>query len=136
MSELLILGGHVIDPASGVDGPRDVLVCDGRIAAVEMPGALAGIAVAERMDAAGYVVAPGLIDIHVHLREPGQTHKETIATGTAAAAAGGFTTVVAMPNTTPVNDSVADLQWMLAAGTWFDGEATGYARGDDWQPGM
>jgi dihydroorotase len=115
MSELLILGGHVIDPASGVDGPRDVLVCDGRIAAVEMPGALAGIAVAERMDAAGYVVAPGLIDIHVHLREPGQTHKETIATGTAAAAAGGFTTVVAMPNTTPVNDSVADLQWMLAA---------------------
>ena len=61
-----------------------------------------------QIDAAGCVVAPGLIDIHVHLREPGQTHKETIATGTAAAAAGGFTTVVAMPNTTPVNDSVAE----------------------------
>ena len=80
-----------------------------------MPGALAGVAVAERIDAAGCVVAPGLIDIHVHLREPGQTHKETIRTGTAAAAAGGFTTVVAMPNTTPVNDSVKGLRWMLDA---------------------
>ena len=61
------------------------------------------------------VVAPGLMDVHVHLREPGQTYKETIATGTAAAAAGGFTTVVAMPNTIPVNDSVAELEWMLDA---------------------
>lgn len=119
MRRLLIKNGHVIDPASGVDGPRDVLVCDGRIAAVEMPGGLASLAnslpTENQMDAAGCVVAPGLIDIHVHLREPGQTHKETIATGTAAAAAGGFTTVVAMPNTTPVNDSVAGLQWMLDA---------------------
>ena len=115
MSDLLIVNGHVIDPASGTDGPRDVLVRDGRIAAVEMPGGLAVIAVAERMDAAGMVVAPGLIDIHVHLREPGQTHKETIRTGTAAAAAGGFTTVAAMPNTTPVNDSVKGLRWMLDA---------------------
>ena len=114
MSGLLILGGRVVDPASGVDGLRDLLVRDGRIAAVEPPGGLVGVAVAERLDAAGLVVAPGLIDIHVHLREPGQTHKETIATGTAAAAAGGFTTVVAMPNTTPVNDSVAGLEWMLA----------------------
>ena len=61
------------------------------------------------------VVAPGLVDVHVHLREPGQTYKETIATGTAAAAAGGFTSVVAMPNTVPVNDSVAGLEWMLDA---------------------
>jgi dihydroorotase len=118
MSELLILNGHVVDPASGVDGLRDVLVRAGRIAAVEMPGALAGVANTLpkelQLDAAGCVVAPGLIDIHVHLREPGQTHKETIATGTAAAAAGGFTCVVAMPNTTPVNDSVAELEWMLA----------------------
>jgi dihydroorotase len=115
MSEMLIIGGHVIDPASGTDGPRDVLLRDGRIAAVEMPGVLAGVETAEKIDATGCVVAPGLIDIHVHLREPGQTHKETIATGTAAAAAGGFTTVVAMPNTTPVNDTVKGLQWMMDA---------------------
>jgi dihydroorotase len=116
---MLIRGGRVVDPASGVDGLRDVLVRDGRVAAVEMPGALAGVADSLpnplQIDAAGCVVAPGLIDVHVHLREPGQTHKETIATGTAAAAAGGFTTVVAMPNTAPVNDSVAGLEWMLAA---------------------
>lgn len=119
MSDLRIVNGRVVDPASGVDGPRDVLLCDGRIAAVVMPGGLAGLVNSLpkdlQIDAAGCVVAPGLIDIHVHLREPGQTHKETIATGTAAAAAGGFTTVVAMPNTTPVNDSVAGLQWMLDA---------------------
>jgi dihydroorotase len=116
---MLIRGGRVVDPASGIDGLRDVLVRDGRVAAVEMPGALAGVADSlpnpQQIDAAGCVVAPGLIDVHVHLREPGQTHKETIATGTATAAAGGFTTVVAMPNTTPVNDSVAGLEWMLAA---------------------
>jgi dihydroorotase len=119
MSDLLIVGGHLIDPAQGVDGPRDVLVRDGRIAAVEISGGLAGIAKSLpdelQIDAAGMVVVPGLIDIHVHLREPGQTHKETIRTGTAAAAAGGFTTVVAMPNTMPVNDSVETLEWMLAA---------------------
>jgi dihydroorotase len=119
MSEMLILNGRVVDPASGTDGPRDVLVRDGRIAAIEVPGGLASVAnslpVEDQIDATGMVVAPGLIDIHVHLREPGQTHKETIATGTAAAAAGGFTTVVAMPNTTPVNDSVKSLRWMLDA---------------------
>jgi dihydroorotase len=117
MSEMLILGGHAIDPASGLDGPRDVLLRDGRVAAMEQPGGLAGLADSLpkelQIDASGSVVAPGLIDVHVHLREPGQTHKETIATGTAAAAAGGFTTVVAMPNTTPVNDSVESLEWML-----------------------
>jgi len=113
MSDILILNGRVIDPASGVDAVRDVLLRDGRVAAVESPGALKGIAAAETIDAAGMVVAPGLTDVHVHLREPGQTYKETIATGTAAAAAGGFTSVVAMPNTVPVNDSVASLEWML-----------------------
>jgi dihydroorotase len=117
--DLLILGARVVDPAGGTDGLHDVLVQDGRIAAVAAPGELAGLASAlpreMRFDAAGMVLAPGLIDIHVHLREPGQTHKETIRTGTAAAAAGGFTTVVAMPNTTPVNDSVAGLAWMMAA---------------------
>jgi dihydroorotase len=119
MSEILILNGRVVDPASGTDGPRDVLVRDGRIAAVEMSGGLAGVAGSiakeNQLDVAGMVVAPGLIDIHVHLREPGQTHKETIRTGTEAAAAGGFTTVVAMPNTTPVNDSVKSLRWILDA---------------------
>src|SRR5208283_5099785 len=98
-----------VDPASGTDGPRDVLLRDGRIAAVELPGALSGVAGSlpkeNQIDATGMVVAPGLIDIHVHLREPGQTHKETIQTGTAAAAAGGFTTVVAMPNTEPPADN-------------------------------
>ncbi len=115
MSDVLILNGRVVDPASGVDDARDVLLRDGRVAAVELPGALKGVAAAETIDAAGMIVAPGLVDVHVHLREPGQTYKETIATGTAAAAAGGFTTVVAMPNTMPVNDSVAGLEWMLDA---------------------
>jgi len=113
--DLLIRNGHVIDPATGVDAARDVLVRDGRIAALDTPGAFAGLEIPETMDAAGLIVAPGLIDVHVHLREPGQTWKETIATGTRAAAAGGFTTVVAMPNTVPVNDSVATMGWMLAA---------------------
>jgi dihydroorotase len=115
MSSLLISGGRVVDPASGVDESRDVLLRDGLIAAVDKPGAFAGVATAETLDASGHVVAPGFIDVHVHLREPGQTYKETIATGTAAAAAGGFTSVVAMPNTVPVNDSAASMQWMLDA---------------------
>src|SRR5690349_5190544 len=116
MSDLLIVNAHAIDSAAGIDGPRDLLIRDGEIAGVEPVGAFKDVQVAERIDAAGLVVAPGLVDIHVHLREPGQTWKETIATGTAAAAAGGFTTVVAMPNTVPVNDSVESMQWMLAPG--------------------
>jgi dihydroorotase len=115
MSDILILNGRVVDPASGVDAKRDVLLRDGRIAAVEVPGRLKDVKAKETVDAAGMVVAPGLVDIHVHLREPGQTYKESITTGTAAAAAGGFTSVVAMPNTVPVNDSVAGLEWMLDA---------------------
>lgn len=114
MSSLLIHGGMVIDQANRVEARRDLWVEDGLIAAAEPPGVLDRVEVAERLDATGFTVAPGLIDLHVHLREPGQTYKETIATGTAAAAAGGFTTVVAMPNTLPVNDSIATLEWMLA----------------------
>ena len=114
MSSILIRGGHVIDPASGIDGLRDVLIQDGRIAGVEKPGTVLKDAAAEVIDATGMVVAPGLIDVHVHLREPGQAYKETIHTGTSAAAAGGFTSVVMMPNTTPVNDSVETLQWMFS----------------------
>jgi dihydroorotase len=115
MSDILILNGRLVDPANNLDDPRDLLLRDGRVAAVEMPGMLHAVQAAETIDAAGMIVAPGLIDVHVHLREPGQTYKETIATGTAAAAAGGFTSVVAMPNTVPVNDTVAKLEWMLAA---------------------
>ena len=114
MSELLIRNAHLLDPATGLDKPGDLLVRDGRIAAIEAPGGFTSLEVQDTIDAAGLILAPGLIDIHVHLREPGQTYKETIATGTRAAAAGGFTTVVAMPNTLPVNDSVASLEWMLS----------------------
>jgi dihydroorotase len=115
MSDILILNGRLVDPASGVEAERDVLLRHGRVTAVEMPGALKGVKAKETIDAGGMVVAPGLVDVHVHLREPGQTYKESIATGTAAAAAGGFTSVVAMPNTVPVNDSIAGLEWMLDA---------------------
>jgi dihydroorotase len=117
LGAILIHGGHLVDPAAQIDAPRDLLLTGGHVAAVAEPGALAGIATqlrAERIDATGLTVAPGLIDIHVHLREPGQTWKETIATGTAAAAAGGFTTVCAMPNTVPVNDTPELTQWMQA----------------------
>lgn len=115
MKPILIRGGRVIDPASSLDAERDVLLKDGRVSAVEAPGKLNGAAkqeVAEIIDAKGLVVAPGLVDIHVHLREPGQGYKETIASGTAAAAAGGFTAVCAMPNTIPVNDSPEITRWM------------------------
>jgi dihydroorotase len=119
MTTLIIRKGHLIDPASGIDGPKDLLLKDGRVAEVASPGKLkasngAAGADAKVLDATGLIVAPGLIDIHVHLREPGQGYKETIATGTAAAAAGGFTAVAAMPNTTPVNDSPEITRWMLA----------------------
>jgi dihydroorotase len=114
MSILLVHGGRLVDPVNGVDDVRDLLLRDGVVAAVDQPGAFAELDGAAMIDATGCIVAPGLVDIHVHLREPGQTHKETIATGTAAAAAGGFTTVVAMPNTVPVNDRPSTLRWMLA----------------------
>ncbi len=114
MSALVIRNGHLIDPGAGVDAPKDILLKDGRVVEIAGPGKLKAANGAEVLDAAGLTVAPGLIDIHVHLREPGQAYKETIATGTAAAAAGGFTAVAAMPNTTPVNDSPEITRWMLA----------------------
>jgi dihydroorotase len=113
MKPILIRGGHLIDPAAGIDAPRDLLLNDGKVASIEAPGKIKH-AGAEIIDAKGLVIAPGLVDIHVHLREPGQGYKETIATGTAAAAAGGFTSVCAMPNTIPVNDSPEITRWMLA----------------------
>ncbi len=115
MNSTLIRGGHLLDPAAKLDAPRDLLLRAGRVAAVDAPGKLDALAArehAETLDARSLIVAPGLVDIHVHLREPGQSHKETIATGTAAAAAGGFTSVCALPNTTPVNDSVEATRWM------------------------
>ncbi|MBI3415070.1 MAG: dihydroorotase [Verrucomicrobia bacterium] len=105
MNSLLITGGRVIDPAIQRDEPVDVLIVDGKIAAVGRDAAKQATPLAENMDATGLVVCPGLIDIHVHLREPGQRAKETIATGTAAAARGGFTSVVCMPNTSPPIDN-------------------------------
>ncbi len=120
---ILIRGGHLIDPAAGVDGRRDLVLREGRVAEIAEPGKSSlgkakggpnsdpGLQIIE---ATGLTVAPGLVDIHVHLREPGQGHKETIATGTAAAAAGGFTAVAAMPNTTPTNDSPEITRWMQA----------------------
>src|SRR5271167_1568057 len=111
MDSLLIARGHVVDPASGVDQEMDVLLRDGRVAAVAAPGKLRGQA-RRSFNARGCIVAPGFIDLHAHLREPGQAHKETIATGTAAAAFGGFTSVCAMPNTAPVNDSPEITRWM------------------------
>jgi dihydroorotase len=99
----LLKGGRVIDPANGLDGTYDVLIDGDRIAQVGRGLPVDGATVVEIP--AGLVVCPGFIDMHVHLREPGQEHKETVATGTAAAVAGGFTAVACMPNTTPVNDS-------------------------------
>jgi dihydroorotase len=113
MKPILIRNGHLIDPSSGIDAPRDVLLAEGKVAAIDHPGKIKH-ADAMILDAKGLVVAPGLVDIHVHLREPGQGYKETIASGTAAAAAGGFTSVCAMPNTIPVNDSPETTRWMLA----------------------
>jgi dihydroorotase len=114
MTAIAIRGGHLIDPGAGVDGLKDLLLKDGRVAEIAGPGKLKLANGARVLDAAGLVVAPGLVDIHVHLREPGQGYKETIATGTAAAAAGGFTSVAAMPNTIPVNDSAEITRWMQA----------------------
>jgi len=113
MEPLLIAGGRVIDPASGLERELDVLLRDGQVAELTAPGILKAHGRA-LVNARGCIVAPGLIDLHVHLREPGQAHKETIATGTAAAAAGGFAAVCAMPNTSPVNDSAEITQWMQA----------------------
>jgi dihydroorotase len=111
--ELLVRNGHLIDPAAGVDSDCDILIADGVVADIAPAGKLQADGI-ETIDAAGLIVAPGFIDLHVHLREPGQTYKETIASGTAAAAAGGFTSVCAMPNTSPVNDNADLTDWMQA----------------------
>lgn len=110
--KLLIKNGHLIDPANGQNSGKDVLIKDGRVAAWlgrddDKPSDV------EIFDATGLIVAPGFIDMHVHLREPGQEHKETIASGCAAAVAGGWTSVCPMPNTNPVNDNAAITRYMI-----------------------
>jgi dihydroorotase len=110
-ASLLIKGGHLMDPAAKINAPMDILLRDGRVAEVSSPNKIRGSA-DEKFDARGLIVAPGFIDLHVHLREPGQSYKETIATGTAAAAAGGFTSVCTMPNTAPVVDTAEWVSWL------------------------
>src|SRR6202012_948929 len=110
MSSLLITGGRVIDPASGGDARADVLIRDGRIEAIGTGLDEEEIA---RFDATGAIVAPGFIDMHVHLREPGIEHAETIETGARAGAAGGFTSICCMPNTLPVNDSATVTSYIV-----------------------
>jgi dihydroorotase len=107
----LLKGGRVVDPVNGLDGAFDVLIDGDRIARVARDLPTDGAAVVEVP--AGFVVCPGFIDMHVHLREPGQEHKETVATGTAAAVAGGFTAVACMPNTNPVNDNAGVTEFVL-----------------------
>jgi dihydroorotase len=114
MSRILLRGGRLIDPARQIDEMSDVLVSDGTIEAVAPRRTLDEAAGAKVIDASGYWVAPGLIDPHVHLRDPGFPEKETIATGLRAAAAGGFTAVAAMANTDPVNDTPDITRYMLA----------------------
>lgn len=109
---VLIVNGTVLDPARNFQGPADLLLVDGKIAACA-PGLSTQAPHAKRIDAAGCLVAPGLIDMHVHLRQPGQEHKETIATGAAAAVAGGFTTICCMPNTTPALDNDTQIEYVL-----------------------
>ncbi len=110
---ILIKNGHIIDPANKVDEKLDVLVSNGKISRLGKPGSLPANG-SQVIEAAGKFVVPGLIDMHVHLREPGFEYKETIATGTAAAKAGGFTSVCCMPNTNPVNDNRSVTEFILA----------------------
>ena len=123
-ARLRIEGGRLIDPSQGIDGAYDLLIVDGLVEEIVARdegrgargehGGHGGGQDAERLDASGLVVAPGLIDMHVHLREPGQEYKETVATGTMAAAAGGFTAVACMANTDPVNDNRSVTEHILA----------------------
>ncbi len=111
MRPVLVKGGRVIDPSRQLDQAADVLIQDGRITAVESK--VTAPEGAETIDASGMVVAPGLVDVHVHLREPGKEEAETVATGARAAAAGGFTSVCAMPNTDPVTDNQAAIGFIV-----------------------
>ena len=121
--KILIKGGKVIDPGQGIAEVRDILLEDGFITGLAPVGRISGLDEAVTIDASGLWVTPGLIDMHVHLREPGQEHKETIASGTAAAAAGGFSAVAAMANTSPVGDNPSTIDYIIKKS-----EASGRAR--------
>ncbi|MSQ11124.1 MAG: dihydroorotase [Dehalococcoidia bacterium] len=111
---LLVKGGRILDPSQGMDAQADLMLEDGRVVWVAPPGERrSAVEGAQVLDASGLVVCPGFIDLHTHLREPGFEHKETITTGTLAAARGGFTTVCAMPNTDPPADSAAVVHLVL-----------------------
>lgn len=134
---LLVKNGRVLDPASNCDAPRDVLMDGGKIAEVAAPGKIAAKEGWEVFDAAGLIVAPGFIDLHAHLREPGQESSETIETGTLAAARGGFTAVCCMPNTKPVNDNASVTRFILdrakaaaAVHVWPIGAASAASKGE------
>jgi dihydroorotase len=114
--QLLIKAGHVIDPAHRVDGKADVLIVDGKIAEVGRLGPAVEKKVGRVIDAAGKLVVPGLIDIHVHFRDPGDPEEETIASGSAAAVKAGFTSVVCMPNTKPTIESETDVEYVHRKG--------------------
>src|SRR5437763_3563406 len=111
MNAIIIRNGRVIDPANERDEVADLYIVDGKIVASksEIRSPKSEI---EEIDARGLIVAPGLIDMHVHLREPGFSHKETIESGARAAAAGGFTTVVCIPNTAPVPHNPSTIAWI------------------------
>jgi dihydroorotase len=111
---ILIKGGHLIDPANKKNGQFDIIINKGKIEAVEPEGKIADISSGEIIDAKGAIVAPGFCDMHVHFREPGHEYKETIETGSHSAAAGGFTTVAVMPNTSPVNDNRSITEFILS----------------------
>lgn len=113
--KLLVANGYVIDPSSGVNAGKNLLIEQGRVVGLLDRGEPQP-ADAEVFDATGLIVAPGFIDLHVHLREPGQEYKETIATGAAAAVAGGWTSVCAMPNTDPINDNPAVTRFIIEQG--------------------
>jgi dihydroorotase len=135
---LLLKGGRLIDPASGTDAPRDVLIEGERITAVELPGKIsARKGEVQELDVAGLIVAPGFIDMHCHLREPGGENSETIETGTRAAARGGFTAVCPMPNTRPVHDNASVTRSILERAqsahtrVWPIGAASAGSRGEE-----
>ena len=118
-ARIRVVGGRLVDPSQDLDELADVVIAGDRVVAVERRPS-DGPGVAQRdgervIDATGLVVAPGFVDLHCHLREPGLEHKETIATGSRAAAAGGFTTICCMPNTRPTLDTASDIEWVTAA---------------------